>query len=1163
MTTNNDSKAESKQEQEQEQDQAPVQQRTEPKKQASMYDNAQPTGAPHHGSSSSTTQTETASDKKKKQQPHDNVSTTPSPSQSQQARKVEKEAASASAPTPAVVESGSSSSSAPAQAQQEEVDSKTEQDAPPTDGFPSQVQSGDHDKKEEHADESLSAKPVQERTEPKKQASRYDNDQPTGAAGTSASSSTSGAPAPAPAGEARDVDDTEATKGEDDSSAPLKKTPTTTSSASPAKKEEDATTSSTLVELTSSQSQTQSHTTSTAQQEQQTADADANAAAPVQQRTEPKKQASKYDNSQPTGGAAAVSEGRSQEESPSSSTAADATADTSASQNEQQQSTAEQSKSAIAAAAASNPISSSKGDEEQKIDDSSADAATASETSQKTPDEQQESQAERPVQQRTEPKKLASTYDNSQPTGETSSSSSTSAGQKETRRSQSPAQIDQSEKKEQEQQQARTAATDTSRDHQQQGSAAAAASPSPSPSSSQQPQARSVSGGGSIRDLIKGFESKAAAAGGNAAPAPAPAAAAMYTTTSASPTGHGHGGPAHSDHVEKGPQPVQERTEPERSASKYDNSQPTGAKTSTSQGKKDANKQQGSSGAATPSTAEDEARIKELGDAIRQLKIDHKPFDAELKEMAALKAKVGQAGGGGGGGGKRSKASDKMALKTPKGTKDHLPSSTLLRKRIFDTLEGIFQKHGAMTIDTPVFELKEILAGKYGEDSKLIYDLKDQGGEICSLRYDLTVPFARFLAMNQHLYPQMKRYHIGKVYRRDQPALSKGRMREFYQCDYDVAGSFDPMVPDAEVLAVVVEALEALEIGDFTVKINHRKVLDGIFEIAGVPADKTRAISSAVDKLDKSPWAEVKKEMTEEKGLDAAVADRIGEYVKLKGPGKELLAKLQQDPALTGNPGAKQGLDDMALLFDYLEIFGALDRMSFDLSLARGLDYYTGIIYEAVHESSAAPQLAAAAQAPAPGVVTQQKKKKVTETEDVDEEIDESTVGVGSIAAGGRYDELVGMFVEASGGKKGSGRIPCVGVSVGVERVYSIMLAKQKERMQDREARGKETEVYVVSMGGNGLLKERMQLAKQLWDAGIKAEFMYKNKPKPNQQLDACDKDQTPFTVIIGPAEVEAQTARVRRQLGKEGGTTEGDPVPRSELVEHLKAKIAEWRETL
>ena len=150
-----------------------------------------------------------------------------------------------------------------------------------------------------------------------------------------------------------------------------------------------------------------------------------------------------------------------------------------------------------------------------------------------------------------------------------------------------------------------------------------------------------------------------------------------------------------------------------------------------------------------------------------------------------------------------------------------------------------------------MFELREILAGKYGEDSKLIYDLADQGGEICSLRYDLTVPFARYLAMNAQIQ-NIKRYHLAKVYRRDQPAVAKGRMREFYQCDFDIAGSYDPMLSDAEVIRVAKEVFEELGwVGNYTIKVNHRKILDGIFQVCGVPEDKIRSISSAVDKLDK------------------------------------------------------------------------------------------------------------------------------------------------------------------------------------------------------------------------------------------------------------------------------------------------------------------------
>lgn len=421
-------------------------------------------------------------------------------------------------------------------------------------------------------------------------------------------------------------------------------------------------------------------------------------------------------------------------------------------------------------------------------------------------------------------------------------------------------------------------------------------------------------------------------------------------------------------------------------------------------------------------------------------------------------------------------------LKTPKGTKDWSGSDALLRDRIFNTITDIFKRHGGMALDTPVFELRDILAGKYGEDSKLIYDLQDQGGELCSLRYDLTVPFARWLAMNPDVR-SIKRYHLAKVYRRDQPAVSKGRMREFYQCDFDIAGAFDPMVPDAEVLRIVSEVFEALGWqGRYTVKTNHRKILDGVFEVCGVPADKIRPISSAVDKLDKMPWADVRKEMVDEKGLDGAVADKIETYVVRKGS-RDLLDSLLQDEALIANASAKTGLEEMRDLLDYLDAFGVLDRISFDMSLARGLDYYTGVIYEVVTEGSAP----ATSATPAPEAQNVQKsgkkdKSKGAANAEDDDRSNDPTVGVGSVAAGGRYDNLVGMFLPKA-------NIPCVGISFGVDRIFSITKARI-ERDQAAEAlRSSDVDVYVMAFGGKGftgMLKERMDVCQKLWNAGIK-----------------------------------------------------------------------------
>ncbi|OJJ82068.1 histidine--tRNA ligase [Aspergillus glaucus CBS 516.65] len=499
-------------------------------------------------------------------------------------------------------------------------------------------------------------------------------------------------------------------------------------------------------------------------------------------------------------------------------------------------------------------------------------------------------------------------------------------------------------------------------------------------------------------------------------------------------------------------------------------------------------------------------------------------------------------------------------LKTPKGTKDWSGSDALLRDRIFNTIADIFKRHGGTALDTPVFELREILAGKYGEDSKLIYDLQDQGGEICSLRYDLTVPFARWLAMNPDVR-SIKRYHIAKVYRRDQPAVSKGRMREFYQCDFDIAGSFDAMVPDAEVLKIVTEVFEGLGWqGRYSIKTNHRKILDGVFEVCGVPSDKIRPISSAVDKLDKMPWADVRKEMVEEKGLDGAVADKIETYVVRRG-GRELLNDLLKDEALTANESAKAGLEEMTNLMDYLEAFGVLDRISFDMSLARGLDYYTGVIYEVVTEGSApAVQQSSlpTSSSEAPEAQKLQKsgkkdKSKSGNLED-DDRSNDPTLGVGSVAAGGRYDNLVGMFQPKA-------NIPCVGVSFGVDRIFSITKARIEREQRAEALRSSEVDVYVMAFGGKGftgMLKERMDVCKTLWNADIKAEFSYKVKPKLPQQFKAAEQGGIPFAIILGQDELANGKVRVK-EMGLEEGhpEKEGVLVDLSSLVDEVKARLA------
>ncbi len=334
--------------------------------------------------------------------------------------------------------------------------------------------------------------------------------------------------------------------------------------------------------------------------------------------------------------------------------------------------------------------------------------------------------------------------------------------------------------------------------------------------------------------------------------------------------------------------------------------------------------------------------------------------------------------------------------KIPKGTRDYLPEQMMIRQQAFSIIRRVFQAHGAVEIDTPVFELKDTLTGKYGEDSKLIYDLADQGGELLALRYDLTVPFARFLALNA--VGNIKRFHIGKVYRRDQPALTRGRYREFYQCDFDIAGNYGRMVPDSECLCVACDILDGLPIGDFGVKLNHRRLLDAILDICGVPSNMFRTICSAVDKLDKEEWEVVKREMVHDKGLKPEVAEKIGEFVQNRGEPWALYNELMASNKFGDHQGALEAMEDLKILFGYLEAMDKLRFITFDLSLARGLDYYTGVIYEAVCMSG--------------------------------------NTQVGSIGGGGRYDNLVSMFQEA-------GKVtPCVGVSVGIERVFTLMEAK-------------------------------------------------------------------------------------------------------------------------
>ncbi|KAI3947179.1 hypothetical protein MKW92_011527 [Papaver armeniacum] len=418
--------------------------------------------------------------------------------------------------------------------------------------------------------------------------------------------------------------------------------------------------------------------------------------------------------------------------------------------------------------------------------------------------------------------------------------------------------------------------------------------------------------------------------------------------------------------------------------------------------------------------------------------------------------------------------------KLPKGTRDFSKEQMAIRERAFKIIEGVFKRHGAMALDTPAFELRETLMGKYGEDSKLVFDLADQGGELCSLRYDLTVPFARYVAMNA--ISSFKRYQIGKVYRRDNP--SEGRFREFYQCDFDIAGQYCAMGPDFEVVKVLTELLDELNIGDYEIKLSHRKLLDGMLEICGVPPEKFRTICSSIDKLDKKEFKDIKKEMVEEKGLAAEVADKIGALIKKHGPPLELLSELkQQGSQFLENDRSNLALEDLEILFEALERSKCAHRVVFDLSLARGLDYYTGVIFEAVFKGT-------------------------------------GTTRVGSIAAGGRYDNLIGMF--------GARQVPAVGVSLGIERVFTIMM-EQLGKDGHQSIRATETQVLVSIFKED--LGQAAELVSELWSAKVKAEYLVTKRVE--KHMERAKESRIPFMVIVDRKgivkirDVEANTEEV------------------------------------
>lgn len=436
-------------------------------------------------------------------------------------------------------------------------------------------------------------------------------------------------------------------------------------------------------------------------------------------------------------------------------------------------------------------------------------------------------------------------------------------------------------------------------------------------------------------------------------------------------------------------------------------------------------------------------------------------------------------------------------LKTPKGMRDIWPACQ--RETIINTISRIFRSHGARSLDTPVCELTETLTNKYGEDSKLIYDLKDQGGEQLSLRYDLTVPFARFLAQNK--IQAISRYHIGKVYRRDNPSITKGRFREFYQCDIDFAGKFDTMMADAKCLKILCEILTQVKLPyNFCIKINHRLVLSGMFQICGVPADKFKPICSSIDKLDKMSWDEVKQEMCKVKGLDEVVADRIHYFVEKSG-GSALIDELLNEDIGT-NADAKKGLDELKTLFKHTNLMNISQYIKFDLSLARGLDYYTGLIFEAVVEGD---------------------------------------VEVGSIAAGGRYDNLVSDLMENA-----RFNVPIVGLSIGIERLFAIL---------DSSLSGSSFDCCIGSIGDDEVLSYRYQIIELLRQRGFLVKDILKINVKPLVLYQTCEEEGIPFSIFFGKGEMAEKQVSLRTLSERKD-----EKISVDELADQLRQRLDKAR---
>ncbi|MEJ2635953.1 MAG: histidine--tRNA ligase [Calditrichia bacterium] len=405
-----------------------------------------------------------------------------------------------------------------------------------------------------------------------------------------------------------------------------------------------------------------------------------------------------------------------------------------------------------------------------------------------------------------------------------------------------------------------------------------------------------------------------------------------------------------------------------------------------------------------------------------------------------------------------------------KGTRDFLPEQMVKREYVINIIKQVFQKYGFEPLETPTIELFETLSGKYGEEGdRLTYRFIDRGKREVGLRYDLTVPLSRVIAMYPQLPKPFKRYQIQPVWRADKP--QKGRFREFYQCDVDVVGS-PSMLADAEVVGVIYESLHKLKFSKFVIRLNSRKILSGITEISGAGSEQEVNVARAIDKMDKIGLEGVKNELLD-RGIPNTGVEKILNILNISGTNEERLQKTGE--LLRDSEAGLQGIQEIRDLLHYLNLYNIPQEfLLFDLYLARGLDYYTGPIFETVVEE---PR-------------------------------------IGSITGGGRYDKLIGMF---------SGREePATGSSIGLERIITVMdeLNMFPEHLQ--------TPVQVlITVFEKDSLSYSIKLANTLRQAGINTD-LYTGTSKLRGQFGLANDKGIPLVLIAGPDEIGQNMVNIK-----------------------------------